>query len=140
MEVHTHIQTVVAAQAEVVAFQGVDRIDVAPFIEQAFVNLCAERAAVAAAEDPCATEVETVAELMLHGDAEVVTAVVFGGKHLPLVEDHTFTVELSLGVCPGVADPARCLAEAALHKQLYTVGPAFAHTDFLIPALRRAEE
>ena len=58
---------------------------------------------------------------MLHRDTEVVTAVVFGWKHLALVDDLALAVELSFGMCPGVAHPARGLAEATLHEELHTV-------------------
>ena len=63
---------------------------------------------------------------MLHRDAEVVTAVIFGGKHLASVDFHALAVKLAVRVCPGVANPARGLAEAALHEELDTVGPAAA--------------
>ena len=73
VEVHAEVEAVVVAHAEIVTFQGVDGGDIAPFVGKAFVDLGAERAAVAAAEDPCAAHVEAVVEFVLHGDAEVKT-------------------------------------------------------------------
>ena len=135
VEVHAEVEAMVATQTEVVAFQCVDDRHSSPVVSQAFIDLGAEGAAVAAAEDPRAAEVDTIVELVLHGNAEVVTAVVFGGKHLALVDDHTLAVKLPLGMCPSVAYPTCGLAERTLHKELHTVGPAFTHADFVFPVL-----
>ena len=140
VEVDTHVEAMVASQAEVVALQGIDAGNRAPFVNQAIINLCAKGAAVATAKDPCTTDVESVAELVLHGNTDVVATVVFSRKHLAVVDFHAFAVELTFGVGPSVANPACCLAEAALHEKFYTIRPTFAEADLVIPGFGRTEK
>ena len=71
VEVHAEVEAMVAAHTEVVAFQCVDGIHIPPVVSQAFIDLRAEGATVAAAENPSAAKVEAVAELVLHGDADI---------------------------------------------------------------------
>ena len=140
VHVGAQVEAMIVAHAEVVAFQGVDVLEFAPIVGQSFINLRSERAAIATAENPSAAQVELVAELVLHGDADVVATVVFGRKHFSIINYLSLAVELPLGMCPSVANPTRCFAETALHEQLHAVGPAFAHANFLVPSLRGAEK
>ena len=77
---------------------------------------------------------------MLHGDAEVVATVVFGGERIAVVDFHAFAVEFAHGTRPSVANPTCGLAEGALHEQLDTVGPTSAEVHLVLPALAGAEE
>ena len=135
VEVYAEVEAVVVAHAEVVAFKCLNLWNIAPFVNQAFVNLGAKGATVAAAENPSAGDVETVTELVLHGNTHIMATVIFGRKHLTLVDFHALAVELAVGVCPSITNPARGLAERTLHKELNTVCPAFAETDLVIPSL-----
>ena len=77
---------------------------------------------------------------MLHGDAEVVATVVFGGERIAVVDFHAFAVEFAHGSRPSVANPTRGLAEGALHEQLDAVGPTSAEVHLVLPALASTKE
>ena len=147
-EVHAEVEAVIHGHPEVVALDIADggrAYDTATVLRiigdrNAWIGLCGQGAAIAATENPGTAQIEAVAELVLHGDAEVVATVVFGGERIAVVDFHAFAVEFPHGTRPGIANPARSLAEGALNEQFHTVGPASAEVHFVLPSLAGAKE
>ena len=99
-----------------------------------------EGGGVAGGEDPGDGGVEALGEFVGEDEADVVTAVVFGGEGFTVVERLAGAVEETVGVAPGVAEPAGEAAKVFLGEELDAIGPATAHADFVFPALRAAPE
>ena len=99
-----------------------------------------EGGGVAGGEDPGDGGVEALGEFVGEDEAYVVTAVVFGGEGFAVVERLAGAVEETVGVAPGVAEPAGEAAKVFLGEELDAVGPATAHADFVFPALGAAPE
>ena len=99
-----------------------------------------EGGGVAGGEDPGDGGVEALGEFVGEDEAYVVTAVVFGGEGFAVVERLAGAVEETVGVAPGVAEPAGEFADGFLGEEFDTVSPAATHAYLLFPTLRVEEE
>ena len=94
---------------------------------------------IACAKDPGGGDIETLAELIVEYDGEVVSAVVLGRERVAVVQNLAFAVEEVGGATPCIGNPASKLTKITLCEEFNAIGPPVAHAYEVFPSLGGAE-